>query len=499
MSSRIVPGVLRSVIEGAFVKQNHRRCCGIDVHKKSVTVCVLPGVGQAHIEVKKRKFRTFTRDLKQLRAWLKHCQVTEIALESTGQYWRSLWNLLEGEFEKLILVNPQHIKGLNGYKTDPKDAQWIADLLEGGKLKGSWVPERPIRELRDLTRQRVHVLEDLNRAKNRIEQLCQAGNIKVSSVATDLFGVSGRKMLKAIIEGKRDAGWMADYARGSLRGKRRELELALEGTFSDQQRWLLEKELRQVEWLEKQVEALEEEIERRVAEYAEPIRRLETIPGIDRKTAWTIVAEVGIDMRVYGDAKHLASWAGLCPGNRESAGKRMSGRTRKANRYIKRAMCQAAWAASHTKQTYLAAFYRRMAIRKGAPKAVMALAHHMLTVVYQVLSEGAEYIEMGGDYYDQRNKPRTVSRLLGRLARLGYYVSISPIGPASPGESTTAVDAPVQVTPTMPLPAADAATTGQRRRGRPCKCEERGIICKHRGTQEVNSLIQQPSSPGRFS
>jgi transposase len=197
----------------------------------------------------------------------------EIALESTGQYWRSLWNLLEGKFEKLILVNPQHIKGLNGYKTDPKDAQRIADLLEGGKLKDSWVPERPIRELRDLTRQRVHVLEDLNRAKNRIEQLCQAGNIKVSSVATDLFGVSGRKMLKAIIEGKRDAGWMADYARGSLRGKRRELELALKGTFSDQQRWLLEKELRQVEWLEKQVEALEEEIERRVAEYAEPIRR----------------------------------------------------------------------------------------------------------------------------------------------------------------------------------------------------------------------------------
>jgi hypothetical protein len=339
----------------------------------------------------------------------------------------------------------------------------------------------------------------LNRAKNRIEQLCQAGNIKVSSVATDLFGVSGRKMLKAIVEGKRDAGWMADYARGSLRGKRRELELALEGTFSNEQRWLLEKELRQVEWLEKQVEVLEEEIERRVAAYAEPIRRLVTIPGIDRKTAWTIIAEVGIDMRVYGDAKHLASWAGLCPGNRESAGKRMSGRTRKANRYIKRAMCQAAWAASHTKQTYLAAFYRRMSIRKGAPKAVMALAHHMLTVVYQVLAEGAEYIEMGADYYDQRNKPRTVSRLLGRLARLGYYVSISPIGPVSTGESAPAVDPPVQVTPAKPPSESEAAATGQRRRGRPCKCEERGIICKHRGAKEVNSLIQQPRSPVRFS
>ena len=234
------------------MKDNYRRCCGIDVHKNSVTVCVLAPLGQLHIETKKRTFRTFTRDLKQLRAWLKNCEVTEIAMESTGQYWRPLWNLLEGEFAKLVLVNPQHIKGLNGYKTDPKDAQWIADLLEGGKLKGSWVPERSIRELRDLTRQRVPVLEDLNRAKNRIEQLCQAGNSKVSSVATDLFGVSGRKMLQAIIEGKRDAGWMADYAQGKLRGKRGELELALEGTFTDEQRWLLAKELRQIEWLEGQ-------------------------------------------------------------------------------------------------------------------------------------------------------------------------------------------------------------------------------------------------------
>src|ERR1700694_97992 len=241
MSSRSSQASFARRSKEHFVKENHRRCCGIDVHKNSVTVCVLAPVGGRHIETKKRKFRTFTRDLKQLRAWLNHCQVTEIAMESTGQYWRPLWNLLEGEFDKLVLVNPQHIKGLNGYKTDPKDAQWIADLLEGGKLKGSWVPERGIRELRDLTRQRVNLLEDWNRAKNRIEQLCQAGNIKGSSVATDLFGVSGRKMLQALVEGKRDAGWMADYARGALRVKRHELTLALEGTFTDEQRWLLAK------------------------------------------------------------------------------------------------------------------------------------------------------------------------------------------------------------------------------------------------------------------
>lgn len=473
------------------MKENQRRCCGIDVHKNSVTVCVLPPTGQ-HIEIKKRKFRTYTQDLKQLRLWLKRCKVSEIAMESTGQYWRPLWNLLEGEFAKLILVNPQHIKGLNGYKTDPKDARWIADLLEGGKLKGSWVPARPIRELRDLTRHRVNLLEDLNRVKNRIEQLCQTGNIKVTSVATDLFGVSGRKMLKALIEGKRDAGWMADYAQGRLRGKRRELELALEGTFTEEQRWLLGKELRQVEWLEAQVEVLEQEIERRVAVFEEAIQRMLTIPGIDRKTAWTIVAEVGVDLSAFADAKHLASWAGLCPGNRESGGKRMSGRTRKANRYVKRAMCQAAWAASHTKDTYLSAFYRRMSIRKGGPKAVMALAHHLMVVIYQVLSRKEEYVEFGGDYYDRRNKPRTVARLVARLAKLGYHVDLSEMESDARGEPERyAILEPA----VLPVAEESTADRPKRRKGRPCKCAERGIVCRHQGRGVVNSLIQQPSAP----
>jgi len=471
------------------VKENHRRCCGIDVHKNSVTVCVLAPIQQRHIEVKKRKFRTYTRDLKQLRAWLKNCQVTEIALESTGQYWRPLWNLLEGEFGKLVLVNPQHIKGLNGYKTDPKDAQWIADLLESGKLKGSWVPSRSIRELRDLTRHRVNLLEDLNRAKNRIEQLCQTGNIKVSSVATDLFGVSGRKMLKAIIEGKRDAGWMADYAQGRLRGRIRELEFALEGTFTGEQRWLLEKELHQVEWLEVQIQALEQEIERRVAVFEESIQRLLTIPGIDRKTAWTIVAEVGVDLSAFADSKHLVSWAGLCPGNRESGGKRMSGRTRKANRYVKRAMCQAAWAASHTKNTYLSAFYRRMAIRKGGPRAVMALAHRMMVVVHQVLSRREGYVEFGGDYYDRRNQPKTVARLVGRLHRLGYQVVLQPAEGGVP--ATVAASGSEPEPRNGGVSEADAEVVPpQRKRGRPCKCVERGMACKHRTSPHANSLIQ---------
>jgi transposase len=449
-------------------EQKHRRCCGIDVHKSSVTVCVLAPVGQSHAEMKRKKFRTFTRDLRQLRGWLKNCGVTEIAMESTGQYWRPLWNLLEGEFDKLILVNPQHIKGLNGYKTDPKDAAWIAGLLESNKLNHSWVPPRSIRELRDLTRERVHVLEDLNRARNRIGQLCETGNIKVSSVAADLFGVSGRRMLKAIVEAKHDPGWMADYAKGKLRGKRKDLERALEGTFTDDQRWLLEKELKQVEFLEAQLLILEQEIERRIELFEEVIQRLITIPGVDRRTAWTIIAEIGADMNAFVDAKHLASWAGLCPGNHESAGKRISGRTRKANRYVKRALCQAAWAASHTKNTYLAAFYRRKCVRKGSAKAVVALAHHMITVIYQMLSRGEVYRELGGDYYDRLNKPRVVAKLLQRLSRLGYYAELRAIGP-EPGAGTS----PDETDPHGPEPAH------KRRRGRPCKCAQRGIECKH--------------------
>ena len=476
------------------MEQKYRRCCGIDVHKKSVTVCVLPPTGRLEAETKRRTFRTFTRDLKQLRTWLKNCKVTEIAMESTGQYWRAVWNILEGHFEKLLLVNPQHIKGLNGYKTDPKDAQWIAGLLDSGKLRGSWVPPREIRELRDLTRQRVHVLEDLNRVKNRIEQLCQTGNIKVSSVATDLFGASGRKMLAAIVEAKHDAGWIADYALSSLRSKKRELELALEGSFTENQRWLLDKEMRQVEWLEIQVQVLEQQIERHVAAFEEPMQRVMTIPGIDRKTAWTIVAEIGVDMSVYGDAPHLASWAGLCPGNRESGGKRMSGRTRKANRYVRRAMCQAAWAASHTKNTYLSAFYRRIQMRKGAPKAVLALAHHLITIVYNVLAREEEYVELGADHHDRRNKPKTVARLVARLARLGYQVDLKPID--LDRESEPGVVQPASATDPGSSVAAehDVAVPQGPKRGRPCKCIERRIICKHGRAVGVNSLINQASS-----
>jgi transposase len=457
----------------------YRRCSGIDVHKKSVMVHVLPPQGQSEGRTLEREFRTFSRDLRSLRGWLKNCGVTEVVMESTGQYWRAVWNILEGSIPKLVLVNPAHVKALAGRKTDRIDAQRLARYLENGDLDGSFVPPREIRELRDLTRWRVHLMQEVNRVKNRIGQMCEAGNIKVSSVASDLFGRSGRRMLQAIVEGKRDPGWMADYAYGRLRTKRRELSQALDGTFTEHQRWMLKQELQHLERLEAQIAEADQEITLRMQSHAELLRRLRTIPGVDRIVAWTIVAELGPDMMVFPDADHAASWGGLCPGNRQSGGKRLSGRTRKANPYLRRALAEAAWAASHTKNSYLAALYYRLRGRLGHNQAIFAVAHQILRVAYTMLRRGEDYRELGGDYYDRMNKPRVVHRLVERLSRLGYQVQLQPASdcdaesrkPAEPPASATvAAEAPIAAEPEMAI---------KPHCGRPCKCAERGIQCIH--------------------
>jgi transposase len=454
----------------------YRRCSGIDVHKKSVTVHVRPPQGQAEGRTLEREFRTFSRDLRSLRGWLKSCRITEVVMESTGQYWRPVWNILEGAVPRLVLVNPAHVKALAGRKTDRIDAQRLARYLENGDLDGSFVPAREIRELRDLTRWGVHLLEEVNRVKNRIGQMCEAGNIKVSSVASDLFGLSGRRMLRAIVEGKRDAGWMADYAQGRLRSKRKELAQALDGTFTEHQRWMLGEELQHLERLEAQVADAEKEITVRMQPYAELVRRLRTIPGVDRIVAWTIVAELGPDMTVFPDADHAASWSGMCPGNRQSGGKRLSGRTRKANPYLRRALAEAAWAASHSQDSYLAAMYWRQRSRLGHNQAIFAVAHQILRVAYTMLRRGEDYRELGGDYYDRQNKPRVVHRMVERLTRLGYEVQLQPIAvePTAKGQTGD---------PTPPALIAEA----KRRRGRPCKCAERGIVCCHRSNNREDS------------
>lgn len=485
--------------------QAYRRCCGIDVHKKTVMVHVLPPQGQPEGKALEREFRTFSRDLRSLRGWLKNCRVTEAVMESTGQYWRAVWNILEGEVPQLVLVNPTHVKALAGRKTDRIDSRRLARYLESRDLDGSFVPPRDIRELRDLTRSRVHLLEEVNRVKNRMGQMCEAGNIKVSSVASDLFGVSGRRMLQAIVEGQRDPGWMADYARGRLRPKRKQLEQALDGTFTDHQRWMLQTEMKHLEWLEGQIAKVEKEIEVRMQPYAEMIRRLDTIPGVDRIVAWTLVAELGPDMGVFPDADHCVSWAGLCPGNRVSGGKRKKGRTRKANPYLRRDLCQAAWAASHKQDSYLAAMYRRMRGRAGHNQAIFAVAHQILRIAYTMLRRGEDYRELGSDYYDQRNKPKVVHRLVQRLTRLGYEVWLEevpePIAGPAPTEPVSPATGPVE-SAAGSTPAAErnapnvaAAARQARKKGRPCKCRERGIVCIHQPKKSEAPKVQTTEKP----
>ncbi|HET8826068.1 MAG TPA: IS110 family transposase, partial [Terriglobales bacterium] len=296
------------------------------------------------------------------------------------------------------------------------------------------------------------------------------------------FGVSGRRMLEAVAEGKRDAGWMADYARGTLRGKKQQLERALEGSFTDYQRWILRQELEHLKFLEGQIVQLEQEIEQRMQPYQEQLQRLKTIPGVDRLTSWTILAELGPDMHVFPDARHAASWAGLCPGNRESGGKRLPSKTRKANVYLRRSLCQAAWGASHSKNSYLAALYRRQRNRLGHNQAIFALAHQLLRIAYTLLRRGEDYRELGADYFDQKNKPKVVNRLLQRLTRLGFYVTLqaaaSPNPEFAPVSSGAAVAAAIPSSSDAPLPDPPRAPL-KPRRGRPCKCAERKIPCKH--------------------
>lgn len=402
------------------------RCCGVDIGKKLVVACVLtPGArGGPHKEI--RSFGTMTADLVAMGDWLDACQVTHVAMESTGVYWKPIYNVLEDRFT-LLLVNAQHIKAVPGRKTDVRDCEWIADLLQHGLLRGSFVPDRAQRELRELTRYRTSLTEERTAEVNRLQQTLEGGNIKLGAVASDVMGKSGRDMLDELVLGNTDAAAMADLARNKLREKLPQLERALSGRFGTHQRFLLARQLAHIDYLDELMAQVSAAIAEVLRPFDQTLDRLDEIPGVARRAAEVIVAEVGMDMSRFRTAKHLASWAGMCPGNNESAGKRRSGKTRKGDRALRTVLTEAGHAAAKKKGSYLQAQYRRLAARRGKKKAAFAVGHSILVIVYHMLSHPERpFNELGGDYFDQRDRVGLEQRLVRRLQGLGHKVTLEP-------------------------------------------------------------------------
>ena len=419
----------------------YSRCCGLDVHKATVVACVLT-VNDAGKKTKRVKvFGTYFQELHRLRLWLHGCKMTDVAMESTGIYWKPIWNVLESGFN-LLLANPYHMKNIPGRKTDQQDAEWIAELHQHGLLRPSFVPPRAIRNLRDLTRSRVKLTEEYNRLHNRIHKVLEDANLKLDTVASDILGATGRGIIRAILDGHEDPGWLVDRARSRLRKKQAELRLVLRGKINDHHRFMLKELMDEVEFVERKIARLESRIEEMMKPYQAEIDLLCTIPGIKHITAWTLLAELGADMNQFPDANHLASWAGLCPGNNESAGKRKSNRTRKGNRWLRRALCQSAWAVAHSKRNYLTAVFYRRAGRHGLRKAVVATAHQLLIIVYHMLRDKQPYRDLGADYFDRLNPERTKRKLIRRIERLGFDIVVQtkkdqPVEPSTDLDSVT--------------------------------------------------------------
>lgn len=402
----------------------HSRCCGLDVHQKTVTACVAVSEENGKKSKEVRTFGTWTKDLERLAKWLKGSRVTHVAMEATGVYWRPVWAALAGRFE-LLLVNAQHIKAVPGRKTDVKDSEWIADLLQHGLLRGSFVPPQDVQDLRDLTRYRAQLTQERTTVANRIQKLLEQANIKLGSVASDVMGVSGQRMLRAMIEGETNPVRLANIARKRLRSKIPELRLALQGKIQDHHRDMLRRLMKHWTFLGDEIASLDEEIKNRICPFEKAVVLWKTIPGINELTAWNLVAEIGVNMDQFPSAQHLASWAGLCPGNNKSAGKRKSGKTRYGAPWLKRALSQAAWAASHSKGTYFAAQYRRLAAHRGKKRAIIAVAHSLLIVAYSMLKQQRTYLDLGGSYFQQLHAERHKRYFVKKLEALGFQVNLT--------------------------------------------------------------------------
>ena len=400
------------------------KCAGIDVHKKFLTVTRIIGDGRKQRQVEARKYSTMMDDLEALAVWLGEGGVTHVAMESTGVFWQSVHNVLESRFT-IYLVNAQAVKRMPGRKTDMRDAEWLATLMEHGLLQASFIPERAQRELRELTRYRQSLVEERSRFTNRLQKVLEGTNLKLSSVATNLRGASAQAMLHALLDGVTDPKVLADLAQGGLRHKREQLERALKGTLTPHQRFMLSDLLVQVDFLDERIAALEAEIERHLAAlpaFEQAVRLLDTIPGVNRMAAATIVAEIGVDMSRFPSDRHLTAWAGVAPGNNESGGKQLSGKARRGNKYLRRILTLVARAASHTKDTYLRSLYYRLKTRRGASRAAMAVGRTVLQMAYHIIQRGQEYHELGANYLDSLDKVQLAKRLVKRLEGLGFDV-----------------------------------------------------------------------------
>lgn len=408
----------------------HARCCGLDVHKRTVVACLLVSTAGGEPSKEVRTFGTMTDDLLRLADWLTSAGCMHVAMESTGVYWKPVYNLLEGALEVLV-VNARHIKAVPGRKTDVKDCEWIAELLRHGLLQPSFIPDRPQRELRELTRYRTSLIQERAAEVNRLQKVLEGANIKLAAVATDILGTSGREMLMALVGGTSEAATLAQLARGRLREKIPQLEQALVGQFHAHQCFLVAQQLAHIDFLDEVIERVSAEIAERMRPFEEAVALLDTIPGIGRRTAEVLVAEIGTDMTRFPTAAHLAAWAGLAPGNNESAGKRRHAQTRKGSPWLRAALVEAAQAAGRTKSTYVGAQFRRLLPRKGKKRAVVAVGHSILVIAYHLLSKREPYRDLGVTYCDQRARHAVERRLVRRLEGLGYTVSLQPPGSAA--------------------------------------------------------------------
>ncbi|MHC4074321.1 MAG: IS110 family RNA-guided transposase [Planctomycetota bacterium] len=426
-------------------------CAALDVHKKTVTACPRWTQSNGEIVSEVQTYGTTTPELLQMLDWLTEWEVTTVAIESTGEYWKPVFNLLEGNFE-VVLVNSKHVKQVPGRKTDVKDAEWLAELLSYGLLKASYIPAKPQRDLRDLTRHRVKLVQERARIVNRVQKVLEHANIKLASVASDVMGVSGRQMMAALMEGETDAALMAELAKGRMRNKIPELEKALTGVVRPHHRFMLAQHLAHIDFLDEQLERVSDEIGQRVElmsrpqgpsesgpsgnatheatdtlTWAESIELLDSAPGVDKRAAEIVLAETGIDMAQFPSADHLTAWAGLAPGNNQSGSKRRRAKTREGNRNLRQIMVQVAWAASRKKGSYAQSLYRRLAGRRGKKRAIIALARTLLESFYYMLSRREPYRDLGGNYFDKRRKDVKVNVLTKQLQKLGYAVQLEPM------------------------------------------------------------------------